>query len=221
MKKQTDEWKNLLHHQKHELRFGEAVIAVEVEVFTPDPELTYSASIIIDNLPPLAGLRVADVGTGTGVIAVTLAFRGANEVIATDISDIAIQNARANIDTNNVSNKVEVLKTSLLDGVEGKFDLICANLPILDEVWERPETNSLATVELLLQQAKIKLNSHGEIYLSWASFAGKKEVLEKLFEKHGYHFHLISAERLGHVWYLYILFFAPEEIKIVENSSKK
>lgn len=199
----------MLHHPKHKLRFGEAMIVVEDGVFTPDSNLTYSTSIIIDNLPPLDGLRVADVGTGTGVIAVTLALRGAKEVIATDISGIAIQNARANIKANNVNDKVEVLKTSLLDGLEGKFDLVCANLPILDEVWGQQEANALLIIELFLQQAKTKLNPHGKIYLPWASFGEKKEALEKLFEKHGYHFRFIGAERLGHVWYLYILSIRP------------
>jgi methylase of polypeptide subunit release factors len=197
-------WDGLFSHKKQELHFEDAVIVVEDGVFTPDPRLTYSTSIIIESLPPLNGLRVADVGTGTGVIAIVAALRGAKEVVATDISDIAVQNAVTNVSINKVADKVEVLKTNLLDGIKGRFDLICANLPILGEVWEPHGVNARSTIESFLKQAKSSLNPGGKIYLSWASFANELDI-RPLFGKYGYNYRCVNVERLGYTWYLYIL----------------
>ena len=130
MKTKETDWNDLLHHEPHEVRFEDSVIHVEDNVFTPDPERTNSTSIIIDHLPSVSGLRVADVGTGTGAIAIVVAHRGAREVVATDVSEAAIRNARTNVATNNVGTKVHVIITNLLNEITGKFDIICANLPI-------------------------------------------------------------------------------------------
>ncbi|MDO8604454.1 MAG: methyltransferase [bacterium] len=201
-----DSWGELLVHNKQELFFGDVKIIVEDGVFTPDPSLSYSASVIIQNLPLLNGLRVADVGTGTGIIAIFAAKQGAREVVATDVSGVAIENAQVNVIANNVVDRVKILKTNLLDDVQGKFDLICANLPILDELWETQGVKTEATIEVFLKEAKMSLNLGGQIYLSWGSFAEKKDIIEDLFKKHGYDFRSVTTEQLGHVWYLYILY---------------
>lgn len=205
MNRDISTWGNLLNHEKYNLIIANAKIVVNDGVFTPDPKLSYSASIIIDNLPQLKGRRVADIGTGTGIIAVIAALHGAGEVVATDISDEAIKNALVNVKENNVSEKVIVLKTNLLSDVQGKFDIICANLPILGELWESKGVKVESTVELFLRQAMNMLNPEGKIYLPWGSFAEGKDVLEALFIKYGYNFRMIEEEKLGYTWFLYIL----------------
>jgi release factor glutamine methyltransferase len=205
MNRDISTWGNLLNHEKYNLIIANAKIVVNDGVFTPDPTLSYSASIIINNLPQLKGKRVADIGTGTGVIAVISAMQGAEEVVATDISDEAVKNALINVNENNVGDKVIVLKTNLLNDVQGKFDIICANLPILDELWESQGVKVESTIELFLRQAKGVLNPGGEIYLPWGSFAKGKDALEVLFIKYGYNFRVIKEEKLGYTWFLYIL----------------
>ena len=87
-------------------------------------------------------LQIADVGTGSGCIAIALAkeLPGAH-ILATDISAAALEVARRNAARNNVSSRVEFLECNLLDAVVHKsqiknhesrsFDLIASNPPYI------------------------------------------------------------------------------------------
>jgi ribosomal protein L11 methyltransferase len=70
-----------------------------------------------------------DMGSGTGVLAILAAMKGARAVDAIDIDDWACRNCLENILTNGVQDRVTVRQgdASLLDGVE-KYDFILANI---------------------------------------------------------------------------------------------
>src|SRR4029077_14901243 len=76
--------------------------------------------------------EILDVGTGSGVTALILAmkFPGA-KILAADISDDALALAQENAALLNLLDRVRFLKSSLLANVEGRFDLIVANLPYI------------------------------------------------------------------------------------------
>src|ERR1041385_7931720 len=76
--------------------------------------------------------EILDVGTGSGVIALSLAaeFPGA-QIFAVDISDDALALAQENAARLNLADRVRFLKGNLLENVEGTFDLITANLPYI------------------------------------------------------------------------------------------
>jgi release factor glutamine methyltransferase len=77
--------------------------------------------------------RVADIGTGSGCVAVSLAHEAQCRVIATDISADALAVARLNAARHGVSGRVELVHTSYLEAVHGQFDLIVANPPYVRE----------------------------------------------------------------------------------------
>ena len=76
--------------------------------------------------------RILDVGTGSGVIALSLAMKFPEaEFLAVDISDDALALARENAASLNLPDRVRFMKSNLLKNVEGTFDLIVANLPYI------------------------------------------------------------------------------------------
>lgn len=77
-----------------------------------------------------ARLRVADVCTGSGCLAVTIAHeRPAAVVVASDISRDALAVALHNAARHGVDRRIEFVETDLLTGVSGLFDLIVSNPP--------------------------------------------------------------------------------------------
>ncbi len=111
-------------------------------------------------------VRIIDVGTGSGVIALSLAAKFPDaEIIATDISDDALLLARENAARLGIA-RVQFLKSDLLEKVDGKFDLIVANLPYIS----RHDRDQLAPE--VLRDPEIAL------------FAGEKgdEIIRRLIE---------------------------------------
>jgi release factor glutamine methyltransferase len=102
-------------------------------VFTPRPateRLVQRAVDVIGDGPK----RVADVGTGSGVIAITLALRRPEiEVWATDVSPEAVELALANAERHGVAERVHVLEGDLLEPVPGRVDVVVANLPYVPD----------------------------------------------------------------------------------------
>jgi len=107
-------------------------------VFTPRPateRLVEAALERIDGVP----MRIADVGTGSGAIALALATRKPEvEVWATDTNEEAVELARANAERLGVAGRVHVLHGDLLDPLPEPVDLIVANLPYLPEAQHDP-----------------------------------------------------------------------------------
>jgi release factor glutamine methyltransferase len=74
----------------------------------------------------------ADVGTGSGCIAVTLAYNiPALQVVATDISYPALAQARRNAVLHRVDQRVHYVQANMLAPTRKRYDLICANLPYI------------------------------------------------------------------------------------------
>ncbi|HEX3620270.1 MAG TPA: peptide chain release factor N(5)-glutamine methyltransferase [Candidatus Udaeobacter sp.] len=75
---------------------------------------------------------ILDVGTGSGVIALSLAAKFPEaEILAVDISDDALALAEENAARLKLVDRVRLLKSNLLENVEGTFDLVVANLPYI------------------------------------------------------------------------------------------
>lgn len=103
---------------------------VSPAVLIPRPETEF---IVEEALPLLRAIetpRIADIGTGSGVLAVALAHELARaSVVATDISADALAIARHNAVLHGVDKRLALVRTSYLDGVDGPFDVIVSNPP--------------------------------------------------------------------------------------------
>ncbi|MCX7992065.1 MAG: 50S ribosomal protein L11 methyltransferase [Fimbriimonadales bacterium] len=74
------------------------------------------------------GMRVADMGTGTGILAIAAAKLGAREVIAVDDDELAVKIAQGNIERNGVADRVRAQVGDGFHALSGTFDLIVCNI---------------------------------------------------------------------------------------------
>ena len=123
-----------------------AGLAFEVDEHTLIPRSPL-AELVIDGLTPWQDfrqpLRVLDVGTGCGCIAVALAsYWPALRVDAVDISEPALIRARANADRHAVARRVNFKRSDVFSALDGRrYDLIISNPPYVpnDSMTELPE----------------------------------------------------------------------------------
>jgi len=104
------------------------------DVLIPRPETELLIELAVELLDPGRPLLLADIGTGSGCIAVALATTfPLARVTATDISAAALRTARRNAERHGVADRVEFVRTSLFDGIEKQFDFIASNPPYVAE----------------------------------------------------------------------------------------
>ncbi len=102
-------------------------------VLIPRPETELLVETALSWLQTHPGKRSAcDIGTGSGIIAVSLAVEIPDlHILAIDLSAEALEVARHNASRHGVMNQIDFLCNDLLAGVDATFDLICANLPYI------------------------------------------------------------------------------------------
>jgi len=81
-----------------------------------------------------AGDRILDLGTGSGVIAITMAAeRPTAKVVASDISKSALDVAQKNARDLGVADRMSFVQGSWFDAVKGRFDLVLSNPPYISD----------------------------------------------------------------------------------------
>ena len=107
-------------------------LMVSPQTLIPRPETELLVELALQRAPPGAGLRLADLGTGSGAIALALAHeRRQAQVVAVDVSEGALEVARANARALRLGN-VEFRQGDWLAPLAGeRFDLIASNPPYI------------------------------------------------------------------------------------------
>lgn len=165
-------------------RFGDLLIKVSQSVLIPRPETEEMVQKICASMPKEKPMRIWDIGTGSGCIAIALAKHFENaEVIAFDVSEEALQMAMENAESNGA--KVTFVQDDILNLTSVFFaqpvDLVVSNPPyvcdseraameanVLD--WEPetalfvPDDDPLLFYRQILALAKNQLNPNGQIW---------------------------------------------------------
>jgi release factor glutamine methyltransferase len=161
-------------------------------------------------------LRVADVGTGSGCVAIATAHYAPDvEVWASDISTKALEVAARNVAKNSLEPRVHLACGDLMEPLPGSFDLVCANLPYLAagarlpaEVVAQPGVALYAGDEgaglviRLLETAPARLNPGGRVLLEVdpAILSSALEVADRNFAGRRVHLDLAGHERVLEAW---------------------
>ena len=165
-------------------RFGDILIKVSPSVLIPRPETEEMVQKICASMPKEKPMRIWDIGTGSGCIAIALAKHFENaEVIAFDVSEAALQIAKGNAESNDA--KVTLVQDDVLNPTSVFFaqpvDLVVSNPPyvcdseraameanVLD--WEPetalfvPDDDPLRFYRQILALSKNQLNPNGQIW---------------------------------------------------------
>ncbi|MEP7284549.1 MAG: peptide chain release factor N(5)-glutamine methyltransferase [Chloroflexota bacterium] len=164
--------------------FYDRTFRINPQVLIPRPETEHVVEAALDWVGRFGARRIIDVGTGSGVIALTLAAKLPNTgVIAADVSSAALLVAVENV--NGLTNVV-LVQSDLLTPFRGPFDVICANLPyiatgemnILEVAHFEPHialdggSDGLVLIRRLLEQAPARLAVPGLLLIEHGADQG-------------------------------------------------
>ncbi len=151
---------------------------VTPDVLVPNPDTEVLVQRAVEIARESDGpVRVADVGTGSGCIAIAIAHYAANtDVWATDASAEALEVAARNVAKHSMDARVHLERGDLMQPLAGDFNLVCANLPYVAagtslpvEVTAQPgralyaDEGGAALISRLLDQAPAHLKPGGRL----------------------------------------------------------
>jgi release factor glutamine methyltransferase len=147
--------------------------------------------LLAENLIVKNSDRILEIGTGTGIIAIT-ASKHADEVIAVDINEYAVACARENSKIN--QSNIDVRLGDLFDPVKDeKFDLIIFNTPYLptdddemigDELeaaWDGGKDGRMV-IDRFIEKLPEHLNSGGRVQLVQSSLSNVEQTTGRLMQ---------------------------------------
>ena len=153
---------------------------VDSNVLIPRPETELLVEKALNIAKHRSITTIADIGTGSGAIAISLALQLPNtKIYATDISAAALKVAAVNCGKHGVADKVCLLEGDLLEPLPEPVDLIVANLPYVRQSdlagvnthGFEPElaldggADGLDLIRHLIAQLLGKLNTNGDLLL--------------------------------------------------------
>ena len=179
-----DIYRKLANHMPAQYIIGHAEffgmqLKVDERVLIPRPETEELVELILDENPK-ENLKVLDIGTGSGAIALALAKNRPDWTItAADISQDALDLAMEN--ANNQGLTLFFIKSNCFSEISSKYDIIVSNPPYisredqeevgLNVLHSEPhlalfaDENGLAIYRRIAQESKDYLNDGGKIYL--------------------------------------------------------
>ena len=117
-------------------------------------------------------IKVLDVGTGTGILAMAAVLLGADEALGIDIDDEAVRVANENIAKNGLEGRISIKRGNLMDGIDYEPDIIVANL--------------MADLVIMLSPAAAAQLRTGGVYITSGILDIKEEVVKKSIEEAGF-----------------------------------
>ncbi|GAB3436261.1 methyltransferase [Actinophytocola sediminis] len=156
-------------------------------VFPPAPVSRLLGEAVLADV--LAGDRVLDMGTGSGVNAILAASR-ATDILGVDINPAAITAAVANAERNGVADRISFRESDVFSAVDGRFDLIVFDPPFR---WFAPRDlleasmtdENYAALTRFLTEAGDYLTPTGRILMFFGT-SGDLDYLYRVADENGF-----------------------------------
>lgn len=217
--------KPIAYLTKHKEFYGRDFY-VDERVHIPRPATEDMIDFIKKNVPGDFSGTMADIGTGSGCIAITLALEFPQaKIIATDISEDALNVTKQNVASLNA--KIDFYNGDLLDALPGPVDIIVSNPPYgwaegwpagrsFSEVWsDDQETkqqppisyesgfDGLDAIRQIIKKLPDYLNPGGQAFIEFDP--RQNAAIQKLAQATGFKCSIIkdlsSFDRIAHLWY--------------------
>jgi release factor glutamine methyltransferase len=165
---------------------------VDNNVLIPRPETEHLVEKALSLAAAYKQPVIADIGTGSGAIAVSLAVNlPSAKIIAIDVSFAALKTADINCHRHNVNNRITLLCGNLLEPLPQKADIIAANLPYVKKEDIPGNTgeprlaldggdDGLDIIRVLCNQIEDKINAGGHLLLEIG--LGQKDAVAELLK---------------------------------------
>lgn len=175
--------------KEYEARSGEIVLTIDPKMSFGTGE-HHTTKLMLRQLENFVkpGMKVLDVGSGTGILSIAAIKLGAAKAIAIDVDEICLENCMENCEVNNAEDTIEVM-TGEIEIVQDKgFDLIVANI----------QKNVLLEIA---EKIKHRLKENGTVILSGLLVADQQEIETKY---HSLGFKTLQVEQMDE-WIVVVL----------------
>jgi release factor glutamine methyltransferase len=184
------------------VHFNDLFFDVNDDVYEPAED----SFLFAENLGVKVGDSVLDLGTGSGILAVT-AVKKASHVLAVDLNPYAIRCAKDNAKLNRLLGRMDFLQGDLFSAFQAgvRFDLVLFNAPYLpseageEETWIGKAwaggTNGRLVVDKFIMEVPAYLKAGGRVLLMQSTLTGVDETIDA-FAKQGLKAAVVASQQL-------------------------
>ncbi len=164
------------------------------------PKYFKDTELFAKNLPIKTGAEVLEIGSGTGVVSIFCAFKGAKKVLAVDINPDAVANTKENVKKHKLENIVEIRQGNLYEPLkkDEKFDVIFWNTPFglienknISDLEKSVYDPNYKSTEQFIKEAPKHLKKGGKLFIGFSSTLGKLDLIKKFAKEANFNLKLI------------------------------
>ena len=163
----------------------------------PVYEPSEDSYLLAEAVEELVHGKVLDMGTGSGIQAVTAALKtNVREVTAVDVNPVALKRAEKRSESKGVRDKIKFVQSDLFHDISGKFDWIIFNPPYLPSEGKSDESSwaggekGYEVIDKFLEEARGYLNEDGSILLVYSSLTNLE------IERYDYNIEILREKKL-------------------------
>lgn len=183
------------------------ILGKEFVVF-PDvfsPAYFPSTNFFVESIPFVKDETFLDMGTGSGVIAIFAALKGASEVVAADINPSAVSNTIENAKKNGVEDKVTAIESDVFSNIDKKdFDTIFWSMPFMPTTNTKHSMYAKAfsdyeynSIDSFFGEVRNHLKKDGKVFVGFSKDLGDLNKFNEILSKYNFSSETIAEKEMS------------------------